>query len=154
VFGKTIVSFLQMCIQDLNFKQFSSSTHSWQFCHHISCCPVDGSCGCFYRFYRLHWGSYGGTLPKRWSSRSTQGGDWLHYIDIIDFTTLGCTSGDRFTRLFAINSSYCCLFTFLLACTRWFKYDWDDLCVNKSQFVLVIFELPCIYVWFDNIAVL
>ena len=30
-------------------------------------------------------------------------------------------------------------------CTRWFKYDRDDLCVNKSQFVPVIFEPPCIY---------
>jgi hypothetical protein len=28
-------------------------------------------------------------------------------------------------------------------CTRWFKYDQDDLCVNKSQFVPVIFEPPC-----------
>ena len=28
--------------------------------------------------------------------------------------------------------------------TRWFKYDWDYLCVNKSQFVPVIFEPPCI----------
>ena len=27
--------------------------------------------------------------------------------------------------------------------TRWFKYDRDYLCVNKSQFVLVIFEPPC-----------
>jgi hypothetical protein len=26
---------------------------------------------------------------------------------------------------------------------RWFKYDRDDLCVNKSQFVPVIFEPPC-----------
>jgi hypothetical protein len=36
--------------------------------------------------------------------------------------------------------------------TRWFKYDWDDLCVNKSQFVPVIFEPPCICVasgWAD-----
>ena len=30
-----------------------------------------------------------------------------------------------------------------LTCTRWFKYDRDDLCVNKSQFVPVIFEPPC-----------
>ena len=30
-------------------------------------------------------------------------------------------------------------------CTRWFKYDRDDLCVNKSQFVPVIFEPPCIW---------
>jgi hypothetical protein len=28
-------------------------------------------------------------------------------------------------------------------CTRWFKYDRDDLCVNKSQSVPVIFEPPC-----------
>jgi hypothetical protein len=27
--------------------------------------------------------------------------------------------------------------------TRWFKYDRDDLGVNKSQFVPVIFEPPC-----------
>jgi hypothetical protein len=27
--------------------------------------------------------------------------------------------------------------------TMWFKYDQDDLCVNKSQFVPVIFEPPC-----------
>jgi hypothetical protein len=26
--------------------------------------------------------------------------------------------------------------------TRWFKYDRDDLCVNKSQFVPIIFEPP------------
>jgi hypothetical protein len=30
--------------------------------------------------------------------------------------------------------------------TRWFKYDRDDLCVNKSQFVPVIFEPPCTYI--------
>ena len=29
--------------------------------------------------------------------------------------------------------------------TRWFKYDRDYLCVNKSQFVPVIFEPPCMY---------
>jgi hypothetical protein len=28
--------------------------------------------------------------------------------------------------------------------TRWFKYDRDYLCVNKSQFVSVIFEPPCL----------
>jgi hypothetical protein len=31
----------------------------------------------------------------------------------------------------------------LIQNTRWFKYDRDDLCVNKSQFVPVIFEPPC-----------
>jgi hypothetical protein len=30
--------------------------------------------------------------------------------------------------------------------TRWFKYDRDYLCVNKSQFVPLIFEPPCISV--------
>ena len=29
--------------------------------------------------------------------------------------------------------------------TRWFKYDRDWLCVNKLQFVPVMFEPPCIY---------
>jgi hypothetical protein len=29
--------------------------------------------------------------------------------------------------------------------TRFFKYDRDYLCVNKSQFVPVIFEPPCIF---------
>ena len=33
--------------------------------------------------------------------------------------------------------------------TRWFKYDRDDLCVNKSQFVPVIFEPPCMIEGFD-----
>jgi hypothetical protein len=40
--------------------------------------------------------------------------------------------------------------------TRWFKYDRDNLCVNKSQFVLVIFEPPCInseYILMMNIYV-
>ena len=31
--------------------------------------------------------------------------------------------------------------------TRWFKYDRDWLCVNKSRFVPVIFEPPCISTW-------
>ena len=33
---------------------------------------------------------------------------------------------------------------FIYIYTRWFKYDRDWLCVNKSQFVPVIFEPPCI----------
>jgi hypothetical protein len=31
--------------------------------------------------------------------------------------------------------------------TRWFKYDRDYVCVNKSQFVPVIFEPPCMYMY-------
>jgi hypothetical protein len=48
--------------------------------------------------------------------------------------TLG-TSSDNLIR-FDLNSQY--------RYTRWFKYDRDDLCVNKSQFVPVIFEAPFI----------
>jgi hypothetical protein len=33
--------------------------------------------------------------------------------------------------------------SFLSVCTSWFKYDRDYLCINKSQFVPVIFEPPC-----------
>jgi hypothetical protein len=40
-----------------------------------------------------------------------------------------------------------------IKCTRWFKYDLDDLCVNKSQFVPVIFEPPCIWLNFSFISV-
>jgi hypothetical protein len=38
-------------------------------------------------------------------------------------------------------------FKLVRAYTRWFKYDRDYLCVNKSQFVPVIFEPPCIYLF-------
>jgi hypothetical protein len=34
--------------------------------------------------------------------------------------------------------------------TRWLKYDRDDLCVNKSQFVPVIFEPLLFAIYFDN----
>jgi hypothetical protein len=44
-----------------------------------------------------------------------------------------------------------CMIRTLFICTRWFKYDLDDLCVNKSQFVPVIFEPPftLIFYYFD-----
>jgi hypothetical protein len=45
-----------------------------------------------------------------------------------------------------------CLLT--VAGTRWFKYDRDWLCVNKSQYVRVIFEPPCIIHHYWLIAVL
>jgi hypothetical protein len=35
----------------------------------------------------------------------------------------------------------------IITCTRWFKYDRDYVCVNKSQFVPVIFEAPCTLVF-------
>jgi hypothetical protein len=44
-----------------------------------------------------------------------------------------------------IQSTFCMLLN-LCCYTRWFKYDQDDLCVNKSQFVPVIFEPPCIMI--------
>ena len=42
------------------------------------------------------------------------------------------------TSFHAISYSF-----FKIKGTRWFKYDRDWLCVNKSQFVPVIFEPPC-----------
>ena len=47
-------------------------------------------------------------------------------------------STDRPTLVPVLNK-----FSPVLIYTRWFKYDRDWLCVNKSQFVLVIFEPPC-----------
>jgi hypothetical protein len=37
----------------------------------------------------------------------------------------------------------CNVYAYVCLYTRWFKYFRDDLCVNKSQFVPVIFEPPC-----------
>jgi hypothetical protein len=37
-----------------------------------------------------------------------------------------------------------CAWRVVIQFTKWFKYDRDWLCVNKSQFVPVIFEPPCI----------
>ena len=47
--------------------------------------------------------------------------------------------------LFLSHSQYVSTLTILTATTRWFKYDRDYLCVNKSQFFPVIFEPPYIY---------
>jgi hypothetical protein len=38
-------------------------------------------------------------------------------------------------------------------CTRWFKYDRDYLCVNKSQFVPDIFEPPYILFILSDVTV-
>ena len=51
-----------------------------------------------------------------------------------------CTTMVSRTRLNITLYEHC-----LSSYTRWFKYDRDWLCVNKSQFVPVIFEPPCIY---------
>jgi hypothetical protein len=40
-------------------------------------------------------------------------------------------------------SSYSFTLCLRIYITRWFKYDRDYLCVNKSQFVPIIFEPPC-----------
>jgi hypothetical protein len=46
------------------------------------------------------------------------------------------------------SKSYCGITKY----TRWFKYDRDYLCVNKSQFVPVIFEPPCTIVIARNFS--
>jgi hypothetical protein len=45
---------------------------------------------------------------------------------------------------FWLYSEYYCFLRWNIY-TRWFKYDRDYLCVNKSQFVPVISEPPCIH---------
>jgi hypothetical protein len=45
--------------------------------------------------------------------------------------------------IFCVTVFFC--FIVLFIATRWFKYYRDYMCVNKSQFVPVIFEPPCIY---------
>ena len=45
-----------------------------------------------------------------------------------------------------ISTSVVEVYKLIVYNTRWFKYDRDDLCVNKSQFVPVIFERPCKFV--------
>ena len=58
---------------------------------------------------------------------------------------LSCVQGDM--PGYPLNWGFSCVpepvWTFWRRCTRWFKYDRDWLCVNKSQFVPVIFEPPC-----------
>jgi hypothetical protein len=48
------------------------------------------------------------------------------------------------THTYIHTYTYMHAYTHIL--TRWFTYDRDYLCVNKSQFVSVIFEPPCIYI--------
>jgi hypothetical protein len=61
-----------------------------------------------------------------------------------------------FTWSFARNISICShqtqqcvyyIYIYTHTHTRWFKYDRDWVCVNKSQFVPVIFEPPCLCVY-------
>jgi hypothetical protein len=54
--------------------------------------------------------------------------------------------------MLVIVCNYCsCKAEMLHHSTRWFKYDQDNLCVNKSEFVPVILEPPCIfYTVFSN----
>jgi hypothetical protein len=53
---------------------------------------------------------------------------------------LGTDEGSPFPCLM------CTPYIYIYTYTRWFKYDRDYMCVNKSQFVQVIFEPPCIYI--------
>jgi hypothetical protein len=62
----------------------------------------------------------------------------------------GCSSKLRTKHKNARYGQPAYLLVIKTAYTRWFEYDRDDLCVNKSQFVPVIFEPPCTY--FPHIA--
>jgi hypothetical protein len=57
-----------------------------------------------------------------------------------------CRMRSQILSLRRLNTKQGCVASSLQACvTRWFKYDRDCLCVNKSQLVPVIFEPTCIY---------
>ena len=55
----------------------------------------------------------------------------------------GCRTIFCYPTCHVILQFYPILTAYLNNITRWFKYDRDYLCVNKSQFVPVIFEPPC-----------
>jgi hypothetical protein len=51
----------------------------------------------------------------------------------------------KFTIYIFSHRFFCWGVKVVYSYTRWFKYDRDYLCVNKSQFVPVIFQPPCTY---------
>jgi hypothetical protein len=61
---------------------------------------------------------------------------FIREFDVHSGTHKGVTSAGNSVEVASVRP---------MRCTRWFKYDRDDLCVNKSQFVPVIFEPPCMY---------
>jgi hypothetical protein len=73
------------------------------------------------------------------SSRS-----YLNHLVYIIFRTNRCTNDVTVTQVLIDREINIAAFghRYVLS-TRWFKYDRDDLCVNESQFVRVIFEPPC-----------
>jgi hypothetical protein len=74
------------------------------------------------------------TPCRIYSGQSGNGSSLSHIISVFFLVTI-------IPPILSINIS----FIYHQRYTRWFKYDRDDLCVNKSQFVPVIFE-PTLYI--------
>ena len=73
-------------------------------------------------------------------------GNWLNNFYLLKFVIYVRSfhfCGFKTLSMSWISAFCLCLCRFQLVDTRWFKYDRDYLCVNKSQFVPVIFEPPC-----------
>jgi hypothetical protein len=81
-------------------------------------------------FYYGYWGSFQGL---KWPGCGVQNEQICTSAASPSEPLLACYGGDL------PLSVYLCM---ICHCTRWFKYDLDWLCVNKSQFVPVIFEPP------------
>ena len=67
------------------------------------------------------------------------------YRYISDHLTLFISYTEQESSMFCLNVSVYGVISqaTMWLFTRWFKYDRDWLCINKSQFVPVIFEPPC-----------
>jgi hypothetical protein len=67
----------------------------------------------------------------------------LHFPVTSSFLGPNIFLSTLFSKTLSLRSSSSARDQIPRPCTRWFKYDRDCLCVNKSQFVPVIFEPPC-----------
>ena len=79
-------------------------------------------------------------MPTDWQTLQTE------YPYFLQLTNANVPDGTLFIKQYTYNPTCFVLPTIFSEYTRWFKYDRDWLCVNKSQFVPVIFEPPCIIV--------
>jgi hypothetical protein len=75
-------------------------------------------------------------LQATWNAQATY---WHEQYSTASFYTCQLES-----RTYNVQKRKYC-FTVNSTSTKWFKYDRDYLCVNKSQFVPVISEPPCIW---------
>jgi hypothetical protein len=68
----------------------------------------------------------------------------LYYLDITVLKQVETQDNSAMHPL-SLQLLFNCHLRDRILATRWFKYDRHYLCVNKSQFVPVIFEPPCTF---------